>query len=68
MPAGTGPEGTHARIIVEFLYDHFVKHPDEVPEQYFVRREPIERVALDYIAGMTDQFALHTAEGLRPPG
>jgi hypothetical protein len=66
MPAGSGPEGQHARVIVEFLYGHFLAHPDEIPERYFVRGEPVERVALDYIAGMTDQFAPHTAEGLRP--
>ena len=66
MPAGAGPEGQNARAIIEFLYGHFLKHPDDIPEHYFARGEPIERVALDYIAGMTDQFALHTAEGLRP--
>ena len=66
MPAGQGPEGQNARIIVEFLYGFFLKNPGEVPERYFERNDPIEKVALDYIAGMTDQFALHTAEGLRP--
>ena len=66
IPAGAGPEGTNARVIVEFLYDFFVKNPTEVPERYFQRNDPIDRVALDYISGMTDQFALHTAEGLKP--
>ena len=53
-------------MIVEFLYGYFIKHPDEIPERYFDRKEPVDLVALDYIAGMTDQFALHTAEGLKP--
>ena len=66
VPAGQGPEGVNARIIVEFLYGFFLDHPDEVPEHYFQRNESIERVSLDYIACMTDHFALHTAEGLRP--
>ena len=34
--------------------------------ELFERNEPIERAVVDYIAGMTDQFSLHTAEGLRP--
>lgn len=66
MPAGGGAEGENARVVVEFLYEYFSKHPDEIPERYFLEGEPLSRVAVDYIAGMTDQFALHTAEGLRP--
>ena len=61
-----GAEGKNARVVVEFLYEYFSKHPDEIPERYFLEGEPLSRVAVDYIAGMTDQFALHTAEGLRP--
>jgi dGTPase len=66
VPAGEGPEGKNARIVVEFLYDYFLKHSGEIPEQYFLRNDPVDQVALDYIAGMTDQFALYTAEGLKP--
>jgi dGTPase len=66
VPAGDGAEGRNARVIVEFLYGHFLKNPAEIPEHYFLRTDSVDRVALDYIAGMTDQFALHTAEGLRP--
>jgi dGTPase len=66
VPAGDGAEGKNARVIVEFLYGHFLKNAGEIPEHYFLRNDPVDRVALDYIAGMTDQFALHTAEGLRP--
>ncbi|MBM3941227.1 MAG: deoxyguanosinetriphosphate triphosphohydrolase [SAR202 cluster bacterium] len=66
LPAGHGVEGTTARVIVEYLYDFFLGHPTAIPERYFERGDPIERVAIDYIAGMTDQFAIHTAEGLKP--
>ena len=65
-PAGAGPEGENARVIVEFLYEHFLAHPDEIPERYHAPGEPADRAAIDYIAGMTDQFALHVAESLRP--
>jgi dGTPase len=66
VPAGQGPEGIHARAVVEFLYEYFRRNPQEIPERYFGGGDTEEKVALDYIAGMTDQFALHTAEGLRP--
>ena len=66
LPAGQGPEGDNARLVVEFLYNYFIHHPDEIPEHYFLRKDAVDRVVLDYIAGMTDQFALHTAEGLKP--
>ena len=66
VPEGHAPEGKHARLIIEFLYDEFLRRPNEVPERYFGRGDPIERAVADYIAGMTDQFALLTAEGLRP--
>ena len=66
VPEGHAPEGKHARLIIEFLYDEFLRRPNEVPERYFGRGDPTERAVADYIAGMTDQFALLTAEGLRP--
>jgi len=66
MPEGHGPEGKQARKIVEFLYGNFLNNPDEIPEKYWACGDSVERVAADYIAGMTDQFALLTAEGLRP--
>lgn len=66
LPEGYSAEGKHAREIVEFLYDRFLRNPSEIPDHYFARGESTDRVAADYIAGMTDQFALLTAEGLRP--
>ena len=66
LPSDRSPEGREAVRVVEFLYGEFTARPDEIPERYFTRGETPERAALDYIAGMTDQFALRTAEGLRP--
>lgn len=50
------------KYIIGELYRHFVRHPDELPDD--LRRiaqasgEPPERAAVDYIAGMTDRYAL----------
>ena len=66
LPAGESREGICARAIIEYLYDHFLRHPDQVPEEYWIHGDPVDRVALDYISGMTDQFAVLTAEALKP--
>ena len=51
-----------AREVLHVLWERFVQHPEELPEDYRSRSDPPERKAADYIAGMTDQFALTTAE------
>ena len=66
LPSDHSAEGEEAARIVEFLYGEFTARPGEVPERYFAREETPERAAVDYIAGMTDQFAVRTAQGLRP--
>ncbi len=66
LPAGKSREGVCGRAIVEYLYDHFLSHPDEVPEEYGLHGGSAERAALDYISGMTDRFAVLTAEALKP--
>ena len=66
LPAGEGPEGVHARAIVEFLYEHYNGHPALVPVEYQLSGDPAERSVLDYIAGMTDYFAISAAEEVKP--
>ena len=55
--------------MIEFLYNHFTSHPDEIPEEYirFALEEGIGRAAADYIAGMTDRYALGCFEELFVP-
>lgn len=54
------PETIHAQSIVRTHYNHFLKHPDEMPEFYVVAidNDPLERRVLDFIASMTDRFAI----------
>jgi len=40
---------------IELLFDHFVAHPELLPVS---TDQPIERRAVDWIAGMTDRYAL----------
>lgn len=46
--------------LIEALFTYFLKHIDELPQDYQVNRErdSDERIVCDYIAGMTDRFAV----------
>ncbi len=55
-------EAERARRVLEFLWEHFMRHPGEVAASEFTRPEdPLARRIADYIAGMTDLFAMATA-------
>ena len=47
--------------LVERLYRYFVRHPKRLPEdlQQIAKEEGTARAVCDYIAGMTDHFAVH---------
>ncbi len=64
-------KGEEARAIemIKWLYEYFLSNPDEMPTEYKVIREKegVERAACDYIAGMTDRYAVHTFEELFVP-
>ena len=50
-----------ARKVVRGLYKYFTENPNRLPEEYLRLVGNVERAAVDYIAGMTDQFALQMA-------
>lgn len=53
--------------VIRALFQHYLKHPGEVPEEYAgAPGSDADRVA-DHIAGMTDRFALTTYERLFLP-
>ncbi len=51
-------EAARAKIIVRFLFDHFVRHPEGISPDYSLADDPLERRAADYVSGMTDRFAI----------
>ena len=57
-------ETEKARQVVRHLYEYFLKHPQKLPPEYLLHSEENWRGVIDYIAGMTDQYALNTAEEL----
>lgn len=62
-------EEEKARQIVSGLYHYYVEHPQSLPDYlvYRLSEEGIERVVVDYIAGMTDRFCVALYKNLFIP-
>ena len=56
-----------AIAIIRDLMDWHLEHPDEIPETFRQTEAPIVVQAADYVAGMTDRFALSTHDRLFRP-
>lgn len=60
-PIAKGEEGK-AEAMLELLFEYYEKHVEQLPEEYLLmmehRGESIARVVCDYIAGMTDRYAV----------
>ena len=58
-----------ARRVIQSLFEVYKKEPRQLPPsvQKDLKEEPIERVICDYIAGMTDRFALQEYKKLFDP-
>ena len=56
-----------AIAIIRDLMDWHLEHPDEIPASYRQHEAPLVVQAADYIAGMTDRFALATPRPALPP-
>ncbi|MBF6599532.1 MAG: deoxyguanosinetriphosphate triphosphohydrolase [Dehalococcoidia bacterium] len=55
-------EADRARRLIEFLWAHFLRDPSELDASDYTRREDtLSRRVADYIAGMTDLYALAAA-------
>ena len=67
-PVAKGQE-SKAEALIEKLYEYYFKNPDRLPEFYrgLMESFPKERVICDYIAGMTDQYAVSQYESLFIP-
>jgi len=54
-------EVRQARRVVRLLYDYFCGHENELPTELVRSGDSVERKVVDYVAGMTDQYALSMA-------
>jgi dGTPase len=62
-------QAERARGVIHQLVEHLRAHPEQIPDSYrIVEAEPLTQV-LDYVAGMTDRYALNLHDQLfRPRG
>ncbi len=53
-------EEEKAKELLISLYGYYREHPEEMPELYLniLEREGVERAVCDYVAGMTDRYAV----------
>lgn len=58
-----------AEMLVEKLYLHFIKYPEKMPEEYVstMNKFDKDRAVCDYIAGMTDSYAINLFTDLYVP-
>lgn len=61
-------EGKAAHMI-EMLYEYYSEYPDKLPNPFeeICLREGSDRAICDYIAGMSDRYAVHTFQTLFVP-
>ena len=59
-PVAKGEE-YKSKDIIGALYDHYLKHPEEIPADFQPQLDfdGIQRTVCDYIAGMTDKYAVY---------
>ena len=67
LRADTEPQRRRAREIVRDLVTYYVEHPGELPHSFRERDDALLAKVIDYVAGMTDRFALRTHDRLFRP-
>lgn len=62
-------EEVKAVAMLEQIYEHYLKRPEEMPEQYvgIAEKEGIDRAVCDYIAGMSDNYSVKVFNQLYVP-
>ena len=57
-------EVTKAHETILLIFTYFMEHPDKLPSEYNRKGDSIERRVTDYIAGMSDSYAMLVADSL----
>ena len=58
-----------AKVMLKLLFEYYVEHPEVMPQEFvkIATEQGIKRAVVDYIAGMTDGFALNKFRGIYMP-
>lgn len=57
----------HAKAVLEGIFDALMEAPSKMPDSWQHKSHALPRVVADYIAGMTDQFAIRIHQSLSGP-
>jgi dGTPase len=60
-PRSEQEESQKAADVIRFLYRYLNEHEDKLPVEYRRYSDDVDRRVVDYIAGMTDQYAIRLA-------
>ena len=62
-------EESKVKGIIGGIYEYYVNHSDKLPDDYkkIAERDGLERSVCDYVAGMTDKYALETYSNIFIP-
>ncbi|MGI8964129.1 MAG: deoxyguanosinetriphosphate triphosphohydrolase [Thermomicrobiales bacterium] len=68
-PINARPETLRVQGIVTALFQHFLEHPAQMPDSIIVAAhdDTVERQVTDYVASMTDRYAVELFERLFVP-
>jgi dGTPase len=67
LRAGTEGQRRTVMGIVRDLVNYFVEHPDEIPDSYRHTEADTLTQVIDYVAGMTDRYAISVHDELYRP-
>lgn len=62
-------EESKVKGIIGGIYEYYVNHSDKLPDDYkkIARRDGLQRAVCDYVAGMTDKYALEVYSNIFIP-
>ena len=53
--------------MIRRLFEYYLRHPEEMPEEFKRGEDTLEKRVIDYVAGMTDRYALRRYQELFLP-
>ena len=63
LPVSDSKPAKSAMKIVDIIFEYLVKNPEKIPNHFIeICDNNIEKASIDYITGMTDEFALRFSE------
>ncbi|OAI44544.1 hypothetical protein AYO38_00155 [bacterium SCGC AG-212-C10] len=60
----TRADAERGKRVVQFLFRHFLAHPEGISPDFSLPHDPLERRVADFVSGMTDRYAIRTATEL----